>query len=77
MSVQLDLSHAIRLLFHDRRSSHSTFFSRGRTLGPAAFNAPARATAHGTHKGIYLEFFFLLRTGIRPRSNPTQDHKSG
>ena len=54
MWVQLDLTQSIRFLFHERHSTHSTFFSHGRTLGPAAFNAPARATAHGLHKGIYL-----------------------
>ena len=53
MSVRPDLTQSIRFLFHDRRSSHSTFFSRGRTLGPTAFNAPARATEHGPHKGVY------------------------
>ena len=64
MSVQLDLTQSIRFLLHDRRSSHSTFFSRGRTLGPAAFNAPARATAHGPHKkGFILKNFFLIKNG--------------
>ena len=77
MSVQLELTQSIRFLLHDHRFSHSTFFSRGCKLGPAVFNALARATAHGPHKEVYLKFFFLLRKGITPRSNPTQDHKSG
>ena len=59
MSVQLDLTRSIRFLFHDRRSSFCSFFLQGRTLGPAAFNAPAHATVHGLHKGINLQIFFF------------------
>ena len=54
MSVHLDLTQSIRFLFLNRRSSHSTFLSQGRMLSPAAFNAPAHATAHGPHKGVCL-----------------------
>ena len=66
MSVRPDLTQSIIFLFC---SSHSTFFSRGRTLGRAAFNAPASATAHAPHEGvyIYISSFPLLRTSIRPR----------
>ena len=69
MWVQLDLTQSIRFLFHERRSSHFTSFSRGRTLGLAAFPAPASVTVHGLHKGgLFINlFFFLLGTGIRPR----------
>ena len=68
MSVRLDLTQSIRVLFHYRRSPHSTFFSRGRTLGPAVFNAPySRNRARPSLKGLSVNHsFFLLRTGISP-----------
>ena len=64
MSVRLDLTQSIRVLFHYRRSPHSTFFSRGRTLGPAVFNAPySRNRARPSKKGLSVNHsFFLLRT---------------